>query len=246
MKTKNISKFVIDFIQEHKSEDDIVSKWNSQNNLNALKKILTKDVKTGEKDKNKPKRGKSSYLHFCEANREQVKKEFPHYNNKEIVTELGHRWNRLKQEDPDKIKEYDEISQKDRERYKNEMSTYEKNKDSDSNDSDVEIKEEIKPKKEKKEKKPKKEKKLEVIDEVETVKEEVKKEEPKKEKPKKEEKKVEEQKKIKKDDDDFDKGFYSFFLKKKDKYPDLDEDALIKKLKKKWNALSDDKKEKYN
>ena len=247
MKTKNISKFVIDFIQQHKGDEDFIDKWNSNNNLTEFKKLLTKTTKINEKDKNKPKRGKSSYLHFCDDNREKVKSEFPHYNNKEVITELGLRWSLLKKENPDKILEYDEISKKDRDRYKNEMDSYKK----DETIKVVEPEEKIKNEKKMKvkvikedvilDKKDEKKLKVKLIKEepkeevildkknleVNNVKEDIKKD-----------------KKIKKDDD-IEDGFYNFVLKKKDKYPDLDEDALLKKLKKKWNALTEDKKEKY-
>jgi hypothetical protein len=228
MKTKNISKFVIDFIQQHKDDEDFIDKWNSNNNLTEFKKLLTKTTKINEKDKNKPKRGKSSYLHFCDDNREKVKSEFPHYNNKEVITELGLRWSLLKKENPDKILQYDEISKKDRDRYKNEMDSYKK----DENNEIIEPEEKIKNEKKIKIKLIKEESKEDVVldkkkSEVNMVKEDIKKD-----------------KKIKKDDD-IEDGFFNFVFKKKDKYPDLDEDALLKKLKKKWNALTEDKKEKY-
>lgn len=230
MKTKNISKFVIDFIQHHKDDEDFINKWNSNNNLNELKKILTRTTKINEKDKNKPKRGKSSYLHFCDDNREKVKSEFPNYNNKQVITELGLRWSLLKKENPNKILEYDEISKKDRDRYKNDMDTYKKIGLDEVLEEKKVVKEDVNLDK-------KNEKKVKVVKEES-------KEDVNLDKNKIEVNIVKEDKKIKKDDDT-ENGFYNFLLKKKDKYPDLNEDALIRKLTKKWKALTEEKKEKY-
>jgi hypothetical protein len=44
------------------------------------------------------KRGKSSYLHFCSDNRDAVKKDMPDATNTQITTELGNRWNKLKED----------------------------------------------------------------------------------------------------------------------------------------------------
>ena len=62
MKTKNISNFVLKFIEANKDSKTISDNWNTDKNLNALKKILKKHKKDN-KDVNKPKRGKSSYLY---------------------------------------------------------------------------------------------------------------------------------------------------------------------------------------
>jgi len=44
------------------------------------------------------KRGKSSYLHFCSDNRDAVKKSMPDATNIQITSELGNRWNKLKED----------------------------------------------------------------------------------------------------------------------------------------------------
>jgi hypothetical protein len=152
MKTKNISKFILDFIEDNKDSnlDDLKNKLESKNTQNDLKKLLNKNIKT-VKDFNKPKRGKSSYLYFCEDNRDKVKEDFPGYDNKKIVTELGIRWNKFKEEHPDQVGEYEKRASVAREIYLKDIKEYndsKKNMKPIENEKD-ETKKEKKPKKEK-------------------------------------------------------------------------------------------------
>ena len=83
-----------------------------------------------DKDPDKPKRGKSSYLFFCSDNRAQVKEDLgPDSKGSEVLTELGRLWNELKEstksQDKKKIKEYESESSNDSRRYELAMAQYE-------------------------------------------------------------------------------------------------------------------------
>jgi flagellar biosynthesis GTPase FlhF len=272
MKTKYISKFVMDFIETNKSKQDkIKDNWNSDENMKALKKLLLKNRVV---DKNKPKRAKSAYLYFCDDYRQVVKDEMPHLDNRQVIGELGIRWHKMKEQNPKKIVEYEKKSEIDRDEYKKAMNNYKKgNEESEQEDNSIEEK-----KKEKEEKKKEKEEKKKEKEEKKKEKEEkkIKKDDDNKEK-KEEEKVVKEHRKIKKsprkkeqkimeedkeideikkilkeDEDSVSKdeiGFQKYFDKKnkktKKEHPELDSDEILKKLKKKWKKLSDEKKEKY-
>ena len=96
-----------------------VSKKNQQLFLKTLKK---NNVKI--KDPTKPKRGKSAFLFFCEENRKKIKKKYHEFTVKEIVSKLGTVWQELKDSNSEEINRYEQMSIKDRNRYKNEMKTY--------------------------------------------------------------------------------------------------------------------------
>ena len=129
MKTKNISNFVLKFIEANKDSKTISDNWNTDKNLNALKKILKKHKKDN-KDVNKPKRGKSSYLYFCDDYRVDIKKENPTFTNKQLLTHLGVIWKKHKENDSDIYHKYENLARKDRERYTSEMVFFRENNDS--------------------------------------------------------------------------------------------------------------------
>lgn len=121
------------------------SKWRELNNdpkrtkeLQNFKDFASKDKEryleemkiyhpTNKTKKEGPKRAKTAYLYFCQANRELVNKELTEKlskkpNAKEIIKELGNRWNLIK--DTEKSKEYFELWEKDKIRYNNEKESY--------------------------------------------------------------------------------------------------------------------------
>jgi hypothetical protein len=51
------------------------------------------------KDPNRPKRPLSGYLLFCNAHRENVKKEHPDFKATEVTAHLGHMWKELTERD---------------------------------------------------------------------------------------------------------------------------------------------------
>ena len=84
---------------------------------------------SANKDPNKPKKGKTAYIFFCAEQRPDVKKTLGDVNQKEILAELGRRWNALKDsglaEDKEKLHAYEKNAQEDKERYLREMTQYE-------------------------------------------------------------------------------------------------------------------------
>jgi len=245
MKTKNISKYILNFIKENKNNEKLTDNWKSKENLIAFEKLLKKETKS--KDLNKPKRGKSSFLYFSDDFKSIVKKDVPNHTNKQLLCYLGVLWKKYKEDKPEIIKKYEKIAEKERDRYKEEMLIYKENIVEDQenkpklsedilNDKDVsldndyiEIKEDKELKNKKKDKVQKKEKK----EKVEKKDEEVEKKEKKEEE----------------DLDNNDRGFDKYVKKRKNKfieqYPELKGEQLFKKMKKKWGSLTDEKKQKY-
>lgn len=81
------------------------------------------------KDPNKPKRAKSAYLFFSDAMRQKIMKKMKKKNKgsikiSEVAKELGAMWKKLS--DKDKTP-YVKLAEKDRERYKDEMESYNNN-----------------------------------------------------------------------------------------------------------------------
>ena len=76
-----------------------------------------KKVKAPKKDKTGPKRGKSSYLFFCAQERANVVSDFPEMKAKEITTELGIRWQLLKERNPTAVSQFEELAVRDKARY---------------------------------------------------------------------------------------------------------------------------------
>tara|TARA_Y100000385_G_C13094816_1_gene640668 strand:- start:1653 stop:2507 length:855 start_codon:yes stop_codon:yes gene_type:complete len=75
------------------------------------------------KDPNKPKRGNSAYIYFCEDLRPQVTKEHPDCEAKQIIGKLAELWKKAKQ-NPADVKRYYDLAEKDKERYHSEMKDY--------------------------------------------------------------------------------------------------------------------------
>ena len=132
-----LSQYVVTFLDNNKktSSRHLVEQWNSEQTQASLKSLVStfavvpdsskKEKKERkQKDPNAPKRGKSSYLIFCNELREEVRKQNPHLNAKEITSELGKQWNTLKQKNPSKVAEYEKIASSDRERYHSEKKSY--------------------------------------------------------------------------------------------------------------------------
>ena len=252
MKTKNISKFVLKFIKENKNSNQLVDDWNSEKNLNALDSFFKKK----DKDLTKPKRGKSSYLHFCDDYRASAKKKLPNSSNKEILNYLGDLWKKIKLENPDIAEKYENIAKKERDIYKSQMTLYKsENKyekkeevvDDDKissneelEDKDIELLLSIKEQMEQMEQMENNNIKEEDVDERTQIK--------KDKKDKKEVVEVNDKKNSEMDEED-NKGFQRYVKKRKNKfmeeYPELDSDQLFAKMKKKWTSLSEEKKQKY-
>ena len=240
----DVSKFVIDFI-ESTDKDKLKNKWESKDVQKDLKKILKK-IKSNKVNApiKKPKRCKSSYIYFCEDRRPEIKKENPSMDAKIIVTKLGTLWAELKKENSSKLLQYEKCAKKDKQRYEKEMIEYNKMMQNYYKEDKVEIvdKVEIDDKKKIKKSPNKKtvEKKLKIEDIILDEKND-----------KVIHESIVEDKVVNEvvNEEDVDENFENYFVKKIKKftkmYPDLTSEQLMKKMKKKWNKLSEDKKSKY-
>ena len=80
---ENINQFVIDFLENNKT--NMSEHWSSKKNQQSLIKTLKKNnIKI--KDPDKPKRGKSGFLFYCDTKRPIIKQEYPELTVKEIVS----------------------------------------------------------------------------------------------------------------------------------------------------------------
>lgn len=119
---ENISQFVLDFLESNKNPN-ATEAWKSKKTQQSLLKTIKKqNIKV--KDSNKPRRGKSAFLYYCENNRSLLKDSNPEMSVKEIVSTLGANWQKLKKENLDEVERFERMSIKDRDRYKSEMRSY--------------------------------------------------------------------------------------------------------------------------
>lgn len=96
-----------------------------------------------EKDPDAPKRPLSSYMLFCQEERENVKEEHPDFKAKDILSELGRRWKAL---DDDEKKAYTDKFNANKKVYEVEKKAYDAKKKSEASDDEDESEDE-KPKK---------------------------------------------------------------------------------------------------
>jgi hypothetical protein len=81
-------------------------------------KAEKKPRRKSEKDSSVPKKALSAYILFCNANRDDIKKENPEMKFVDITRELGSRWNNLSAKDK---QVYTDLHDKDVERYQKEI-----------------------------------------------------------------------------------------------------------------------------
>ena len=105
------------------SQDELLANFLKQDSIKKLipKETSTKGKNKKEKDPAAPKRPKSSYIIFCGAKRDEIKKKNPEMKATEITSKLGEIWQSLN--DKQKKKYVDEAG-KDKERYEEEMNEY--------------------------------------------------------------------------------------------------------------------------
>ena len=99
--SKNISNFILTFLEEHGSEE-MLEKWNDPSNIKGFNQVMlaaANALKRNKiKDPKKPKRGKSAYICFCTKNREAAKKELGDgAKATEVTSHLGELWRALKE-----------------------------------------------------------------------------------------------------------------------------------------------------
>lgn len=139
--------------------------------------LVTKTEKKTKKKKTKqtgPKRACSSYIFFCKEMRDTIKKEQPDIESKDIMSELGTRWNLAKT--AGKIDKWVAMAAEDKQRYKDEVSSGSEGEVDDGEDEivlETKPKAKAKPKARKKTKSAKKKPKAKVVVEEEVVVEEV-------------------------------------------------------------------------
>ena len=77
--------------------------------------------KRRDKKEGAPKRAMTAFLYYLLDRRAGLKKEKPELNNKQIISEMGNEWNKMKEEDK---KKYVEKAAEDRKRYEKEKAAY--------------------------------------------------------------------------------------------------------------------------
>ena len=86
-----------------------------------------KKKKTSEKDPNAPKRGRSAYILFCAAKREEAKESLgDDAKGKEVMARLGQMWTELKEDESraSELAKYEKAAADDKARYEEEKSEY--------------------------------------------------------------------------------------------------------------------------
>lgn len=81
----------------------------------------TEEPEKRKKDPNCPKKPKSAYLFFCDAERANVLKKHPEFKVTDVSKELGPAWQKLSAKAKTK---YENLAAKDKERYEKEMASY--------------------------------------------------------------------------------------------------------------------------
>lgn len=121
----SIEKHFENIIKNNESINDLLNTWNSKDNKKALDKILKKFSSSRKKKGSKkgPKKAHSAYLYFCQAERPKIKKDKSELSPTEILSECGTRWSLIKDK-PKMIKKYQDLADKDKDRYKKEMETF--------------------------------------------------------------------------------------------------------------------------
>ena len=138
MSLKQINDYFSQFIAEH-GDEELLEKWNE--NQDTLKKLLSgKRTKKIKKLDNGVKRNINGYMFFCIAERPLVVRDMPDLSNKDILKEIGGRWQKMKKGNTTRYKQFMQQALEDKERYDKEK----------SNSVEEEIEAETKPKKSKK------------------------------------------------------------------------------------------------
>ena len=123
---KQLNKLVLAFLSENVDAANLDELWMDSSTQKQVKSLLSRASRP-PKDPNAPKRGKSSYLYFCEANRAKVKKSLgTDAKATDVTRQLGVLWNELKNDKKQekKLKEYVVLAAADKERYQKEKESY--------------------------------------------------------------------------------------------------------------------------
>ncbi|KAK9061744.1 hypothetical protein SSX86_018927 [Deinandra increscens subsp. villosa] len=107
--------------KKESKKDAASSKTSSSRKRNNNEDGSKKKKQKKKKDPNAPKRALSGFMFFSQLERENVKKEIPGIQFKEMGRVLGERWNKLTAEEK---APYEAKAQVDKKRYQNEISGY--------------------------------------------------------------------------------------------------------------------------
>jgi hypothetical protein len=104
---EQVNQLIYKFMQEQDCDDELYKSWKGENYQNELIELLKK-----------PKRAKSAYLFFCQANRQDIKDEHPEMKSTEVTSELGRLWKELKadKEREEELAEYLELARQEKEK----------------------------------------------------------------------------------------------------------------------------------
>ena len=127
-----VSEYVKLFLESNSVEEDVIEKWDENENQKKLEKFIKgqqkkddkKKVKKQEKKnkhKDEPKKPKSAYICFCTDKRQEVKDKNDGISNTDIMSELGKIWKSLS--DGDKTK-WEKVAIEDKQRYATEMKNF--------------------------------------------------------------------------------------------------------------------------
>ena len=122
-KNKKALKSMCERLSKCDKTKDAITKIITDNFPKPQVKIIKEKKTKAPKDPDAPKRNKSAYIFFCEANRERLKKKYPDLKATEILSKLGKAWSKAKAYN--KTTSYEKIALKDKERYKKELAEYE-------------------------------------------------------------------------------------------------------------------------
>lgn len=75
-----------------------------------------KEQMKNDPEEKKPKRARTAYMLFCQAVRSDVKEENPDSDSKEITKILSQMWKELKENDQEKLAEYEQLAAEEKER----------------------------------------------------------------------------------------------------------------------------------
>ena len=123
---KQLNKLVLAFLKENADAVNLNELWMDSSTQKQAKNLLSR-ANRSPKDPNAPKRGKSSYLYFCDDNRDKAKKSLGKDSKATDVTRrLGVLWNELKNDKKrsKKLSHYVALATADKKRYNDEKEAY--------------------------------------------------------------------------------------------------------------------------
>ncbi len=125
----NVNKFVVNFFDQldFLDEQDVIKvtnawKQNTEKFNELFVSLIKKSATRTKKPKDAPKNAKSAYMFYCQEMRAEVKEQNPELSAKEITAKLGAMWKEIK--DNEEVEKYNELAAADKDRYKEEMTTY--------------------------------------------------------------------------------------------------------------------------